>query len=639
MPPTLDMIAPELLLDIAEYLPVRDLQALIRCNRLLYNLLLHSLYKQAVAFAPLTPEAHLHREFMPNTWKNYPWMGNARQLGLCLATGLDKDMILGSSGATLLHRTASWSQDDALEVMRLLLAHGADVNVKDLMGMTPLHLVAESWYPLVDVSEPIQMLMQSGANIDAANNAGRVALHLALRRSCVSAVELLLYHGADPNKVDYQRRSPLYYAMKSCRSSEMVTLLLEHGADLKTEDHRGDSPLHYALHYDRSPEMVQLLLQHGADLNHVNRNGRTPLYTAIRYCPEMVELLLKEGADPNHADSMAESLVHYAVHYAPRDRLDPCVDSSPLALLLQHGADPNKVDHNSMTPLHWVSCLDPEKIKLLLKHGADPNIADDKGMTRLHYALSGIIWICPKVVRLLLDHGTDPNKGDVDGKTALHYAVPNPGIVALLLERRADPNKGDAEGRTPLQYLLRKLDDSDDWRQKENERICESVRVLMNARALVEGLGEAERELVKEICEPRTQHTTTPAETMSGTSLPSALDHSTHTELTETGITMLNMPRDDDKNGWQVVKYKQKQSKGKGKGKRKAKCNQGMKDSEATPTKKGGEVAERRNGRGKEREEKEGKEETMTQDGKMEKSDQERRPTWAEVAGRLNVRQ
>jgi ankyrin repeat protein len=213
-------------------------------------------------------------------------------------------MIINSSGATLIHRTALRSQDDALEVMRLLLAHGADVNVKDLIGMTPLHLVAESWYhPLVEVSEPIQMFMQSGANIDVANKAGRVALHLAVRNSRASAVELLLYHGAEPNKFDYKGRSPLYYAMKSCPRSEMVTLLLEHGADLKTEDHRGDSPLHYALHYYRSPETVQLLLQHGADLNHVNRNGRIPLYTAIKYCPEMVELLSKHGAKPNLADS------------------------------------------------------------------------------------------------------------------------------------------------------------------------------------------------------------------------------------------------------------------------------------------------------------------------------------------------
>jgi ankyrin repeat protein len=116
--------------------------------------------------------------------------------------------------------------------------------------------------------------------------------------------------------------------------------------------------------------------------------------------------------------------------------------------------------------------------------------------------LSVRVW-SPKLLTLLLDHGTDPNKGDVDGKTALHYAVFSPMQVALLLERGADPNKGDAEGRTPLQYLLRELDDSDDWRQKENEWMCECVRVLVNARGLVGKLGEAERELVKEICEPR----------------------------------------------------------------------------------------------------------------------------------------
>jgi ankyrin repeat protein len=224
--------------------------------------------------------------------------------------------------------------------------------------------------------------------------------------------------------------------------------------------------------------------------------------------------------------------------------------------------------------LLWVSKFhDAERLQLLLKYGADPNIAENNGRTPLHYALSVRIWICPKVVRLLLNHGADPNKGDVDGKTALHYAVsspvPTPGIVALLLERRADPNKGDAERRTPLQYLLRKLEDSDDWKHKENEWMCESVRVLVNAGTLVGKLGEAERELVKEICEPETQHATTPAEVMSDTSLPSALDHSTYSDLTHSGITLSNMPCYYAENGWQVVKYKWKRGKRKQKGKSK----------------------------------------------------------------------
>jgi ankyrin repeat protein len=543
---TLNVIAPELLLDTAEYLPVRELQALIRCNRLLYNLLLHSLYKQAVAFTLLRPEARLRP-----IWKNYPWLGNERQLALCLAAGLDKDVIIGSTGATLLHGIASSRQIDALDAMRLLLAHGADVNLKDHSGMTPLHLMAEGgWLPPVKVGEPIQMLMQSGANIDVANKAGMGALHLAVRNSRASAVERLLYHGADPNKVDCKARSPLYYAMKSYgRDHELVTLLLEHGADLKTEDHRGDSPLHYALHYDWSAEMVQLLLEHGADLNHANRNWRTPLYTAIKYSPEMVDILLKAGANPNHVDSMAESLVHYAVHYAPRHSVKLGVDTSPLALLLQHVADPNKVDHNSMTPFLWVSGCDTDKLQLLVKHRADPNIADDTGRTQLHYVLSARLR-SPKDVLFLLDHRTDPNKGDVDGKTALHYALSSAKLVALLLERRADPNKVDTEGRTPLQYLLRDLNDSDDWKQTDNEWMCESVRVLVNAGALVGNLEEADRELVKEICEPRTQHATTPAEVMSDTSRPSVLDHSTYADLTHSGITSSNMPRDDDENGW-----------------------------------------------------------------------------------------
>jgi ankyrin repeat protein len=490
-PPTLITIAPELVLAIAEHLPLHGLQALVRCNRLLYHLLLRVLYQRAVdARLEFNCDNGTCLVYTKKGRKGCPWLGNARQVTLCLAAGLDVNASVYCHGTyTRLHiAAAKWGNNDTWEeeeeVMRLLLAHGADVNAVATGGESPLHVAIE----------------------------------------------------------------------RSDRS-EILPLLLDLGADVNKTDEKGRSPLHYAVTLrNRRPSAVRILLEYGADPNNVDWKGRCPLHYAVRFAPEQTRLLLERGADPNKVDERLKTPLHYAVKYAPEQT----------RLLLERGADPNKVDGRLETPLHYAVKFAPKMTKLLLERGADPNKVDGGLETPLLYALRCRVWE-PELV-LLLEHGADANLADGNGYLPLHYAVtrkrPCCRMVACLLKHGADPNLW--EGRSPLQdALLGHRTCYGPWRQRRE--FTKIIRLLVKAGALVEMLGEQDRDLVKTILERRSLPTPAPVPAEPTPNITLSLPQRSSTESDTTGPAQpppTSEPPDDEmEEGWTKVERR----KGKGK--------------------------------------------------------------------------
>ncbi len=102
---------------------------------------------------------------------------------------------------------ARWKPD----IVKLLAAGGADLEVTDQTGRTPLLWAAMNGNaPLVD-----KLLNGEGgrkANIEAANNRGRAALHLSSDNNHEETVKLLLGHGANPNSISDGDWTPLHNA-------------------------------------------------------------------------------------------------------------------------------------------------------------------------------------------------------------------------------------------------------------------------------------------------------------------------------------------------------------------------------------------------------------------------------------------
>ncbi|XP_071583030.1 ankyrin repeat domain-containing protein 35 [Heliangelus exortis] len=154
-------------------------------------------------------------------------------------------------------------------------------------GQSAFHLAAAKGLP-----ECLRLLLAHGAPIDERNLEGSTALHLATIACQPQCVKVLLQHGANEGHVDGQERTPLHWAASSgCASS--VLLLCDHEAVLDVTDARGQTPLMLAAGGNHAAICAQLL-RRGADPRLADKDNKTALALA-RECGslESAELLLR----------------------------------------------------------------------------------------------------------------------------------------------------------------------------------------------------------------------------------------------------------------------------------------------------------------------------------------------------------
>ncbi len=122
---------------------------------------------------------------------------------------------LGST--TLLHDAALKGH---LDILELLLAHGADVDSRNAQGATALHDAA-----LAGQKNAADALLKHGANINAHDSeSGATPLHLAASWGRRSVVELLLARNADPRIKDKNGRTPLDLAIANGQAEVAAVL-------------------------------------------------------------------------------------------------------------------------------------------------------------------------------------------------------------------------------------------------------------------------------------------------------------------------------------------------------------------------------------------------------------------------------
>jgi len=269
------------------------------------------------------------------------------------------------AGATAL----MWAIPDVAKV-KLLLAHGADVNARSgNLQRTPL-LVAASYPGTVEI---LQLLLDKGADIHAKDRGKTHALGRATLTADVAVVRFLVEHGCDPNEPGYQGGGGRRFARHDPATFEY---LMSHGAKIDS-----DALAYGATWHD--PKLIETWIGMGADVNaRSGPYGRTALMTAAsseQASPATLQVLLEKGADPNAEDSEGERPLDWAMYRNDQGRID---------VLEQHGAKPGHGPRQQTYPAPEAKTIaDPgislrRSVALLLS--AAPMIFQKRGCVSCH---------------------------------------------------------------------------------------------------------------------------------------------------------------------------------------------------------------------------------------------------------------
>ncbi|KAF3910368.1 Ankyrin-1 [Dactylellina cionopaga] len=382
---------------------------------------------------------------------------------------------------TPLHRAAS---NGRLENARLIIKEAqrrvclpAVLEAGDHIGRTPFWIAASAGS--VEVAE---LLLKYGAELYAANNRGRNAMHAAALFGHPQMILYLVSAGFSVNDCDKKRYQPLQLAVQQNKYDAAKTLL-EVGANVNAKNIDGWSSLEEAAFVGDNVDMVRLLLDHGANINSYDKHGVSVLNRAIVAGNSgIARELIDRGADVTRKNLHRQSGLHECARYGrPRilgwlidagmsseiDSADSTIGMTPLYLavdqgrpllvkaLIKHGADVNKKTADGRwTPLHEsIKKGYLEITEMLLEAGADPNATNDDGITCFHSCWrTGAV----SLASLLLARGADINAKRKDQFTALHYACfeGRAELAEFLVKNGANMEDETREGYSPLQLTM-----------------------------------------------------------------------------------------------------------------------------------------------------------------------------------------
>lgn len=148
------------------------------------------------------------------------------------------------SGSTGLHQAID---ANAVGLTKLFLKRGADTTVRNAEGLTPLHLAAKVSLPLkferVAYGEVGHLMVDNCPDLDAKDEYGRTALHLASLAGRQLLVRSLVVKGANITIRDHNGWSALYWAAISSNLA-VVQILLDAGSNTNVLTRAGKTILH-----------------------------------------------------------------------------------------------------------------------------------------------------------------------------------------------------------------------------------------------------------------------------------------------------------------------------------------------------------------------------------------------------------
>jgi ankyrin repeat protein len=228
-----------------------------------------------------------------------------QQLDMCrllVSKGSNVNLV-DAAGCTPLHWAAMPAGNDkALEFCRLLVAAGADVTLKDEEGQTPLDYAKEDG----DAHQLVAFFEGTLEKLELHKAAEHVILRKAVGDGNAACVTSLLKQGVNidlqfDTEVDTlkEKQTALHVGVLE-QQLDMCRLLVSKGCNVNLVDAAGCTPLHRAAMpagNDKALEFCRLLVEAGADVTLKDEYGKTPLDYAKEDgdAQEVVSYLSGEG--------------------------------------------------------------------------------------------------------------------------------------------------------------------------------------------------------------------------------------------------------------------------------------------------------------------------------------------------------
>jgi ankyrin repeat protein len=321
--------------------------------------------------------------------------GNVEAAKLLLEHGATVDARESFGGQTALMWAAARRHPEMIE---LLVAHGAAVNARSAVRDYQRHIQAEGrpksldsggFTPLLYAAREnclacVDALLANGADIDLPDPDGVSPLHVAVMNANWDLAKKLIDAGADVNQWDIYGEAPLFTAvglhdkndggrasidpLNETKGMDVVRLLLERGANpnmqlfFRPANVRGSTNTRGSTALIRAAnagdlELVRLLLERGADATLYMADRQTPIHAVLagrsseKDALALIEVLHEAGTDVNSValvNHIEEVRGGSALHFAVRKRYKEVIKQ-----LAAFGIDMNLKDQDGLTALDY----------------------------------------------------------------------------------------------------------------------------------------------------------------------------------------------------------------------------------------------------------------------------------------------